>query len=229
MIRLSILIPAYNVERYISRCLDSILSQIANRNDVELVVVDDGSTDATAEILCAYEKKNNLFFRIITKENEGVGAARNLLIESSKGEYIWFVDSDDYIQTGCLGEILNIIDDEKGGDIFILLYRETQNNKVCNWINYQKKLYRGNGLEYLSKRKPCIYGYLWNKVYRKNLIISNGLLFDGGLISQEDWLFNMKLFPLVKLVVETNIQSYNYYLDNLVSTMHNQDVKHIQK
>jgi glycosyltransferase involved in cell wall biosynthesis len=209
--------------------LDSIFPQIVNRNDVELVIVDDGSTDDTVEILRKFKEENKLPLRIITKENEGVGAARNLLIESAKGEYIWFVDSDDYIHKECISEILNIIDGEKYGDIFILLYREIKNKKFSKWIKYHSKLFQGTGLDYLSKRKPCIYGYLWNKIYRRDLIIDNGLSFDRILISQEDWLFNMKLFPSAKKIVETNICSYNYFLDNTTSTMHNKNMEHIRR
>ena len=92
MKKLSILIPAYNVERWLPRCLNSILSQV--EDDIEIVIVDDGSTDTTLQCANEFaEKWNNI--RVYSKHNEGVGAARNYLLDKACGEFIWFVDSDD--------------------------------------------------------------------------------------------------------------------------------------
>jgi glycosyltransferase involved in cell wall biosynthesis len=197
---------------------------LCQQENVEIILVDDGSTDETYSILERCEDKR---LKIIKKENEGVGIARNLLLDSAKGDYIWFVDADDYIEDGCISDILSLISEKGGADIYTLLYHTVSGRINGRWMKFHKTLYDGSGMKFLSKRDPSIYGYLWNKIYRRDFINEAGVRFDGKLISQEDWLFNMKLMPLAARVVETNIKAYNYYLGNQNSTMHNKNEAHI--
>jgi glycosyltransferase involved in cell wall biosynthesis len=96
MIELSFVIPAYNVEKFIGRCLNSIYSQSVDENRYEVIVVDDGSTDNTLNILKKLtERHKNL--RVFSQENQGVSIARNRGLEMAVGKYVWFVDADDYI------------------------------------------------------------------------------------------------------------------------------------
>ena len=90
----SVIIPAYNIEDYIGRCLDSVLSQ--TYKNLEIIVIDDGSSDRTGEILDDYEKKNHRM-KVIHKENGGVSSARNIGIDRANGDYIGFVDGDDRV------------------------------------------------------------------------------------------------------------------------------------
>ena len=110
--KLSIIIPAYNAENCIERCLDSILDQDYH-NEIEIIVVNDGSTDSTGSILNKYQKQIPSVFRIITKENGGVSSARNAGLDAATGDWIWFCDADDYICKNGLSYVLNsFVDDD---------------------------------------------------------------------------------------------------------------------
>lgn len=104
-INVSVIIPAYNTEEYVKQCLDSLLKQ--TMKDVEVIVVDDGSTDKTLDILKEYEQKYPEQIRVFHKENGGQGSARNLALQHVKGEYIGFVDSDDWIDFEMYEEMYN--------------------------------------------------------------------------------------------------------------------------
>jgi glycosyltransferase involved in cell wall biosynthesis len=99
---ISIIVPVYNTEKYLRRCLDSIVAQTFK--DYECIIVDDGSTDGSAAICDEYEKKDSRF-KVLHKENEGVSAARNVGIEYAEGEFITFVDSDDYLSSVYLRDL----------------------------------------------------------------------------------------------------------------------------
>ena len=143
MEKLSILIPAYNVEQWLSRCLNSILVQ--DTEDVEIIIVDDGSTDNTLQYAKRFSAKwNNI--KVFSKKNEGVGAARNFLLDKAQGEYIWFVDSDDYIIDGCLTSILA----ELSGELDLL---------SVSYNDVQLRSFEGTGIDYIKEH--LINGYLW--------------------------------------------------------------------
>ena len=105
---LSIIIPVYNVERYLAECLDSCLEQDIPHDDYEIICVNDGSTDGSAAILERYAGENPNI-QVITQPNGGISAARNTGLDAANGEYIWFVDSDDFIQKNCLGKLRHAV------------------------------------------------------------------------------------------------------------------------
>lgn len=112
MIEISFIIPAYNVETYIGRCLDSIFNQNVDATLYEVIVIDDGSTDGTLNLLNKYATKySNL--NVTSQENKGVSAARNHGIALAKGEYLWFVDSDDYIKENSVQHLIDIVQNTK--------------------------------------------------------------------------------------------------------------------
>ena len=110
---ISIIIPIYNNEKFISRCLDSIINQTYKK--IEIIIVNDGSTDKSLDVISKYEKKDNRI-KVINKKNEGVSIARNIGIESSKGDYITFVDADDWLELDAI-EKLYIEITEKNVDV----------------------------------------------------------------------------------------------------------------
>ena len=160
----SVIIPAYNIEDYIGRCLDSVLSQ--TYKNLEILVVDDGSSDCTGEILDDYEKKDQRI-RVIHKENGGVSSARNIGIEAATGDYIGFVDGDDLMEPEMYKTLVNLLKEENA-DIAhcgyqmvfpdrVDYYHNTKNRKVQTREEGLKDLLSGEMIE------PALY----NKLYKK--------------------------------------------------------------
>lgn len=211
MKKLSILIPAYNVERWLPRCLNSILSQV--EDDIEIVIVDDGSTDTTLQCANEFaEKWNNI--RVYSKHNEGVGAARNYLLDKACGEFIWFVDSDDYIAEGALRHILSELNST------IDLLSVSYNGGVFT-------PFEGSATEYIQK--GYINGYLWTKIIRRSVIEDAHIRFDPQRYSQEDWFFLMQVYPLLGNIKQITLQAYVYCDDNENSVMREAHAEHTRR
>lgn len=208
---LSILIPAYKVETLLPRCLDSIFRQ--DTSLIEVVLVDDGSPDRTYEVAKTYaEKYTNL--RVFHKDNEGVGAARNFLLEQAVGEFIWFVDSDDYIEENSLSRIL--------------LELNTMPDMLCVSYNDRNILpFECSGVEYINR--GYINGYLWTKLIRRSVIENAHVCFDPQRFSQEDWFFLMQVYPLLKNVRQVSIRAYIYSDDNENSVMRTSQAEHTRR
>ena len=127
---LSIIVPVYNVEKYLVRCIDSLVTQDVDACDYEIIMVNDGSTDnslSVAEDLAA--KYNNIV--IVSHENRGLAAARNTGLRNASGQYVMFVDSDDYLTPNVISKMLKISFDN---DLDILMARVSTWIKVCNWV-----------------------------------------------------------------------------------------------
>ena len=105
MFKISVIIPVYNVENYLSECLDSIINQ--SLNDIEIICINDGSTDNSLKILQDYEKRDNRI-RVINQKNSGLGATRNVGLSLSEGKYVYFMDSDDYLELSTLEELYHL-------------------------------------------------------------------------------------------------------------------------
>ena len=211
MKKLSVLIPAYNVERWLPRCLNSILSQV--EDDIEIVIVDDGSTDTTLQCANEFAEKWN-DIRVFSKHNEGVGAARNYLLDKACGEFIWFVDSDDYIAEGALRHILSELNST------IDLLSVSYNGGVFT-------PFEGNATEYIQK--GYINGYLWTKIIRRSVIEDAYIRFDPQRYSQEDWFFLMQVYPLLGNIKQITLQAYVYCDDNENSVMREAHAEHTRR
>jgi glycosyltransferase involved in cell wall biosynthesis len=107
--KISILIPAYNVDQYVDACLDSCLNQDLPRNEYEIIVVNDGSTDDTLSHLKTYSSRYDNIC-VMSQQNKGLGITRNTLIDAAHGKYFWFVDADDTITRNCLGNVLSVLE-----------------------------------------------------------------------------------------------------------------------
>ena len=185
MFELSVIVPIYNVEKYLERCIDSILTQ--TYTDFELILVNDGSPDRCAEIMERYAKKDR---RIVTiyQENKGVSAARNAGLKIAQGKYISFIDPDDYVERGFFEEVIRLLE-EKGVDI-----------ACCNWCsvleNGEKKEHLVNSIPQYMKQEEfvkhlfdtprTIGGSNCNKIFLKEKIQE---IYDENLKICEDNLF----------------------------------------
>lgn len=186
----SIILPVFNAERFLPQCLDSILSQ--TYLEWELIAVDDGSKDGSMEILKSYEKRDNRI-HIISKENEGVSIARNIALEHSHGDYIYFVDSDDIVMSEALMILVKAMDsnkatfvksdflpiDEQGKQVFInkkQVIRRRYDGKVMDSEKFFKKI--------LMKEY-----FLWTCLFQKDIIVKNHIQFIPHCRLMEDAAF----------------------------------------
>ncbi len=209
----SVIIPVYNREKYINKCVDSVLSQTFN--DFELILVDDGSTDKSPDICDEYAKKDSRV-KVVHKSNGGVSSARNEGLKIATGEYITFVDSDDYIDSDFLEYAINNIE-ETGVDIFV----SGVIHEYCNCDSIEKvevTNIKKNGvfaikelLEMWGKEIPldCLCGP-WCKLYRTNLIKYYGVKFDTSMNIGEDTYFNTEMMGLAENAYLSNLSFYHY-------------------
>lgn len=215
---ISIIIPVYKVEAYINKCLDSILAQ--NYDDFEVILVDDGSPDNSGTICDEYSSKDARV-KVIHKANAGVGAARNSGIDVAKGEWIMFVDSDDYIDQGMLQSGVDAIANNKDTDV-ILFYNSMDNsekgtNELIDRIFFESKNATANetfvATEYFAKA-CCIY----SKLYKREIIETYSVRFANTPV-YEDVLFNMNFFTYAKNVFYVDQYFYHYIINPSVSSL----------
>ena len=165
-ILISIVVPIYKVEKYINKCLNSILNQ--TYKNLQIILVDDGSPDNCGKICDEYEKKDKRI-QVIHKQNGGLSDARNVGIAEAKGEFIGFVDSDDYIEPTMFEDLLNLVK-ENNADVAICNFYEVKDDKKimknnCNDVEIYNKMEILK--EILLDKK--IQSYAWNKLYKKAL------------------------------------------------------------
>ncbi len=205
MIKVSVIIPAYNSEKYISRCLDSVLGQ--TMKDIEIIVVNDGSTDKTLDILKGYKAENPEIIKIIDQQNQGQSNSRNNGIRVTEGEYIAFVDSDDYIEPNML-EVLFEKAEKSNAEVVV-------GDTNCVYPN--KSVIIKSGVDFESQnlnteqKKALLFMYpvVWNKIYKKSFLIENELFFESGMWF-EDVLFINKMVSVIKSISFVEDVIYNY-------------------
>ena len=206
---LSIIIPVYNGEKYIKKCLDSVLSQ--TYSNIEVIIINDGSTDNSYQILQEYAKKDHRIF-LLNQENVGSSLTRNTGIKYAKGEYITFVDIDDYLEKDTYEKVIAKLQD----DIDIACFSVS-----CDYIkeNYSINKVLKSGI--FSKDEAVIelftkdiFNALWNKVYKASLIKDKDY-FPHEFNQGEDLIFNCKVFKQANKILLMNDIFYHYiYQEN---------------
>ena len=196
--RFSIVIPVYNVKDYLSKCVDSVLAQ-ANA-ETEILLVDDGSTDGICPGICdAYADRYPNQVRVIHQENGGLGAARNTGMEAAQGDYLVFVDSDDYLLPGLLADVSDVIDQYD-----------------CDVVDFGFQVVREDGTvtethagELPSDRVLTLQEYpellltlpsAWRRVYRRSLFLNTGIRYPSR-VWYEDIRTTLKLFASAESIV----------------------------
>ena len=199
-LKLSIIIPAYNVEKYLPNCLDSVLKQ--DNGNIEFIIVDDGSRDSTPNVAKQYSAKYEQV-RYFRKENGGPSAARNFAIERARGDYILFLDSDDQLADDAVSSIFERLN-ETGPDVLIGRYCSFYDSSTDAFpCEYQLdreiiRKYRGEKLlEYLVQDKTYDW-YSWLYVIKADLIQKHDLYFEEGVDFAED----ARLVPKILLVAK---------------------------
>lgn len=185
--KISVIIPVYNTEERLKRCLDSVVAQTFK--DFECIVVDDGSKDLSPQIIDEFAAKDSRF-TAIHKPNGGVSSARNEGLKVSKGEWVVFLDSDDSIKPNHLEAMLSIVED--GVDIIFTGYEQNiEENKIAKGHQYDRHVYHGkDGIaEFLDSTDVLNYMIPWDRMYRRIVIKNHNLKFDTNLSLSEDRLF----------------------------------------
>lgn len=208
---LSFIIPVYNAELYIEDCLNSIIGQEAFC-DCELICVDDKSTDRSCEIIAEYEKRYSNVHLIKHDVNKKAGGARNTGIKASRGQYIWFVDSDDTIVDGSLEMIINQLH-ENNLDVFCfnISLRYDNSEQICRIF---KDSTVKSGYQFLKEqwgKNPIYYlGYPYIAVARKLIVTENNISFIENTTYGEDTTFITEVIAESARVVSTSEVLYNY-------------------
>ena len=225
----SVIIPVYNVEKYINRCLKSILSQ--RYNDLEIILIDNGSTDRSGSICDIYanEYANISVYHI---ENHGVASARNFGLSKARGEFIYFVDSDDYL----VGNLFAEFEDKLTPDLDLLVfsYYNSFEQEMTEKKRTKKILpYNGSYDKYDFSKifkdlflSDMLYT-VWNKIYRREFLLENNLSFEQYELG-EDVRFNLDVYRKVNKIYLSQDSYYVYVIGRKGSAMSGYNPKRLQ-
>ena len=201
MSKVSVIVPVYNVEEYLDKCLSSLVNQTLK--DIEIIVVNDGSKDNSQKIIDKYAKKYKCI-KAYKKENGGVSSARNFGIKKATGEYIGFVDSDDWVEPDMYEKMYNKAV-SKDFDIVLCDAKEIYNNHTKSI-----KITLKNDINSKNELKPLltkIYPVLWNKIYKNKIM---NLIQFKKKVWYEDVEYLYRLFPYINNVGMVDEEFYNY-------------------
>lgn len=205
MAKISVIIPVYNVEKLLRRCIDSVLNQTLK--DIEIICVNDGSTDNSGLILEEYKKYENI--KIINQKNAGLSVARNTGLENVTSKYVAFLDSDDFVDADFYEKLFRYIE-EKNADIACAsIIRENNQKKVC-LINYKQIEVARNVKERFFLADCPKHNFVWNKLYKTELINKNNLKFVPGMIYEDMW-FTPDILEVANSVVAVPNTYYHYW------------------
>lgn len=220
--KLSVIIPVYNVERYLEDCINSVLKNSCE--NIEVIAVDDGSTDRSGKILDYYAEQNNRI-KVLHKPNGGVSSARNAGLDAATGSYIMFIDSDDWIEEISFERLVKSAS-ETGAEI--ILFNMVHRNIEKQTSIYDAKIFDDNLLitDEAGKRqyiyKEFLKGNRLNQVcrcfFKAELISENKLKFDEDLSIGEDLVFLIGASTAAKSILSINDYMYNYRFNSLSST-----------
>jgi len=194
---LSIIIPVYNVENYLKKCIDSVISEALS--DYEIILVNDGSTDSSPEICQSYAEAYPELIRFISKENGGLGSARNCGLEVASGEYVFFIDSDDYVCENAVKEMLSLIGG--GHDVYIFdLVPVTESGRSIGYMSGGDIAGEFSFDEY--RRLLFFPPNACNKLWKRSLFIETGIRFPGRVWYED-------LYTIPKLYLHTKSIYYS--------------------
>lgn len=206
--KISIIVPVYNTEIYLKECIDSILNQTLE--EIEVIFINDGSTDNSVEVIKENMKKN--IFTIIEQENSGVGITRNKGIKVATGEYILFLDSDDYLDKHACERMYKIAKDTESDVVqcgLKFFYEDGQDDKLVKY-NQNKNICTYSSLDSVKRYlKYDIRGYSCNRICKRELLIKNEILYPVG-VCYEDMYITLRVLDLAKKVTLVNECLYNY-------------------
>lgn len=226
---ISIIIPVYNVESYLKKCLDSIINQ--TYKNIEIIIVNDGSTDKSLQI-CKEYRENDSRIKLISHSNIGISQSRNIGIQNANGKYLMFVDSDDWIDyETCQNAIQKI--EEYNSDLILFSYiKEYESSSESKYILPKQNHYTRDNIYTLQRRLVGLFEdelqnpehadslvTVWGKLYKTNIIKENKLYFEDtkNIGTAEDMLFNLHYFKYINTAFYIHKSYYHYRKNNIVS------------
>lgn len=218
MPKISVLVPVYNVENYLRECLDSIINQTLE--DIEIICINDGSTDSSADILMEYQNKDKRL-KIINKENSGYGASMNQGLEAASGEYIGIVESDDFIKNTMFEDLYNLaktndLDMVKSDFKYYISSKKQARTAGIIKRKYTGKVFCIKEAPILVKMMPSI----WSAIYKRDFLNKNKIRFlETPGASYQDTSFAFKTITSAKRIMLTNKAYLNYRIDNSNSSV----------
>lgn len=220
--KVSVIVPVFNVVDYVDKCIESILKQTFQ--DYELIIVNDGSTDGSEQKCREWEKKShNIVF--VSQNNRGVSAARNEGLSISKGEYVAFVDGDDYVEPNYLEEMVNCAEENQDAEIILCGYKYDDSGEVSEYgfFSENKSFDRTDRISLICraigvyeediKRKTHV-GTPWAKLYSRKFLTDNKIVFDEDMPRMQDLIFNICCFNNLTKGIYINMYLYCYVVRN---------------
>lgn len=231
---ISVIIPVYNVERYIGHCIESIIEDaMCDTGQVEVIIVDDGSPDSSGIIADSYAK-DFPFIKVIHKQNEGVAAARNAGIEAATGEWLYFVDSDDWLAKNALSVLCEKSTLHEDADILLFDAFQNTESKERAWDHFPEQHVWTDRDDICNLQRGILYYPMislgrektnvplaapWDKLFRREFVTENKLLFRKELQVLDDMIFSMEAFGAAEKIAycKEKIYHYRYVADSITN------------
>ena len=207
---ISIIVPVYNASTHLSKCVESLINQ--TYKNIEIILIDDGSKDDSYKICKEYSIKDKRI-KVIHKENGGVSSARNFGLKVAKGDYIGFVDSDDYVEKNMYELLINSINQNSSQIAICNIYYETENKEQVYSYSTKDFIFSRHEFPLNIYNILSINGYTWNKLYDRGLIYRDNefISFDENIGISEDSLFNYEIFDKNKEFLCSYIDEKMYH------------------
>lgn len=205
IMKLSIIIPVYNTEQTLKKCIDSVLQ--SSLNNFEIILVNDGSTDNSAKICESYKNNYPEQVQVIHQKNQGLSAARNAGLEMAKGQYITFIDSDDYITKDLYHHLLEQLNDNNSIDLleYSLVKKGINNTEIV--FNFSNTIYHNHN-DYWFKTRAYTHAFAWNKIYKREIF--KDLRYSIGKKFEDVWLLP-SIIQQCQTIATTSCGYYHYY------------------
>ena len=206
--QLSVVIPIYNTEKYLEKCINSVINQ--NYSDMEIILVDDGSTDNSPSICDQYAKEFS-FIKCIHSKNSGPATAKNLGLSAARGNYISFIDSDDELMPLMYQTLLPLANNHSA-DVICCSYKQVDEFGQWSHTLFTDKLHILHEEEAIERLldKNLIYSQCWTKIYRRELLKQYKIRFIDGFMTEEDFIFNINAFSQSHTIVLLDRPFYIY-------------------
>jgi len=217
--KVSVVLPIYNVEKYLNKCITSVVNQ--TYKELEIILVDDGAKDNCPQICDKWATMDERI-KVVHKENGGLASARNAGYLVATGKYLMYIDSDDSLKLDIIEVCVNEIE-RSDADIVIYGYEKTdEDGNVLETYTWDNKILEGNDIVHYLYKGICemSFGYAWNKLYKKEVLDASGVIADPKIIDREDLVYNLELVNHMKKIAFISNIGYEY-LQRSSSLLHN--------